>query len=211
EAPCVQRSAWNTILERGAANDRASTAGANGSTVADRVRVGLGRVFGLHESTAARIVAARADGPFASLADLADRVRASLPELESLIDAGALDGFGRTRTSLRLEARVLASGNAGRATSGRGAAPVGARVRAAAHRAPVLIGGGDAFLPPPVAPIATPELPEFADAERVRRECAATGLWFSGHPLDVLAPDGAARATVPAATLEAHTWRDVAI
>ena len=70
------------------------------------VRVGLGRVFGLAEATGERIVAARAERPFRTLADFMDRVRPTLPELESLILAGALDCTGRTRPSLLLEARV---------------------------------------------------------------------------------------------------------
>ena len=197
EAPCVQRSAWATTLERDAANDRASTARASGSPGAGRVRVGLGRVFGLHESTGTRIVAARAESAFESLADMVDRARPTLPELESLIDAGALDTLGRTRPSLRLEARVTAGAR-------RGPAPIlGVRAGAGTRRAPVLVGaGGDAFLPSPSAPVATPELPEFRLAERVRRECDATGLWFAAHPLDALLPPDAERGAVPAATLE---------
>src|SRR4029077_17669385 len=54
-APCVLRSAWDARLECGA------------------VRVGLSCVFGLAEARAARIVAARAERPFESLADFIDR------------------------------------------------------------------------------------------------------------------------------------------
>jgi DNA-directed DNA polymerase III PolC len=149
------------------------------------VRVGLSRVFGLHAATAERIVGARRDGAFASLADFVERARPSLPELESLILAGALDAFGRTRPSLLLEARA-----GGRAWSRAGVRP--------------------ALAPPPVAPVRSPELPEYAAAERVRHECAATGLWFSGHPLDAL-PPGVEAAAVPAARLERHGGRVTSI
>jgi error-prone DNA polymerase len=88
-APCVNASSWDTTLE-----------------ISRSVRVGLSRVFGLAEATGARIVAARGERPFASLADFTDRARATLPEVESLILAGALDRMGRTRASLLLEARV---------------------------------------------------------------------------------------------------------
>jgi DNA polymerase III alpha subunit len=147
--------------------------------------VGLSRVFGLHRATADRIVAARAERPFASLADLSERARPSLPELESLIIAGALDGLQRTRPSLLLEARAGARAW----TRPRGAMP------ALAH------ADGRDLAPPAVAPVAVPELPEFGAIERVRNECAATGLWFSGHPLDAL-PAEAGRGATLAASLE---------
>ena len=161
------------------------------------VRVGLGRVFGLAEATGARIVAARTERPFRTLADLVDRARPALPELESLILAGALDFTGRTRPSLLLEARL-------------GASP--ARRASAHERAPALVApDGTLLAPEPVSPVAAPELPEFDLAERVRGECRATGLWFSAHPLDVLVEARALRDTVPTAEIERHTGRRVAI
>ena len=42
---------------------------------------------------------------------------------------------------------------------------------------------GAAIMPEASAPIATPALPEFDPAERVRGELRSTGLWFSAHPL----------------------------
>lgn len=175
-APCVQRSAWDAVLEDG------------------RVRVGLGAVFGLAVATGARIVAER---PFASLADVVDRARATLPETESLIQAGALDWTGRSRPSLLLEARI-------------GPAPA-RRGPAAARRAPALAAGATTLLPAAVAPLAVPELPEFDPVGRVRGEIASTGLWFSGHPLDTLAPAAALAGTVPAAALAEHEGRDVEV
>ncbi|HEY6195728.1 MAG TPA: hypothetical protein VI504_11865, partial [Candidatus Eisenbacteria bacterium] len=77
-APCVERSGWDTTLERVR----------SGAGVARGVRVGLHRVQGLAHATGERIVTAR---PFASLADFADRVRPTPPELDALILAGALD------------------------------------------------------------------------------------------------------------------------
>ena len=187
-APCVNRSAWETTLETG------------------RVRVGLGRVFGLAEATGERIVAARAERPFRSLANFADRARPTLPELESLVLAGALDFTGRTRPSLLLEARV-------------GASPV--RQPRRVVRAPVLVTpDGAALAPEPVSPVTAPDLPEFDPAERVRGECRATGLWFSAHPLEVLVPERApgvrrpatgGPGAVPAAQVPAHVGRRVAV
>jgi len=164
------------------------------------VRVGLGRVFGLLEATGRRIVAARAERPFRTLADLVDRARPTLPELESLVLAGALDFTGRTRPSLLLEARV-------------GAASLH-RSRAAT-RAPAFVApNGTALVPEPVCPVAAPELPEFDPAERVRGERHATGLWFSAHPLDVfVAPHGRDDApdTVSCADIHTHAGRRIAL
>lgn len=63
-----------------------------------RVRLGLGLVAGLSAQAGARIVAARAQGPFAHLADLAQRARLERSELDRLAagDAlGTLAGHGR--------------------------------------------------------------------------------------------------------------------
>jgi DNA polymerase III alpha subunit len=192
-APHVNHSRWETTLECDRGRDPA-------------VRVGLGRVFGLAEATGERVVAARAGRPFRTLADLVDRVRPTLPELESLVFAGALDFTGRTRPALLLEARV-------------GASPL--RPSRPAPRAPALAASdGTALAPEPVSPVAVPDLPEFDLAERVRGECRATGLWFSAHPLDVLVPAHAldprrpgsgGPGTVPAAGLHAHAGRRVAL
>ena len=64
---------------------------------------------------------------------------------------------------------------------------------------PVLAGGGGSLESEPLPPIPVPEIPEFDPAACVRGECAATGLWFTAHPLDVLAapaPDAIAAASV---------------
>lgn len=190
-APCIARSQWASTLE-GAA-----------------VRVGLHRVAGLAEATGERLVASRAERAFASLADLADRVRPTPPELEALILAGALDALpgAPSRASLLLEARV----HAALATS------AGARGRRSpAHGAPALAGGDGAPLAPAaIAPRpggeALPQLPELPLAERVRGEFRATGLWFSGHPLEVLAPPLARSGAMPAREAERHAGRRVAV
>jgi len=159
-------------------------------------------VNGLAEAAGERIAAARAARPFGSLADLIDRARPTLPEIESLILAGALDVIGRSRPSLLLEARA------------------GARAWAAGTRAPARTvtarttgRAGAAMLleAEPVAAVPVPALPEFDLARRVRGEIGATGLWFSGHPLETMIPCEAARGTVPASSLPAHVGRRVAV
>jgi DNA polymerase III alpha subunit len=58
---------------------------------------------------------------------------------------------------------------------------------------------------------ALPELPELPIADRVRGEFASTGLWFSGHPLDTIAPLEAIDGTLPCDSLEDWIGRRVAI
>ena len=212
-APCVERSAWDTTLEdAGAFAASGRGRGGPGAPAARAVRVGLHRVAGLAHATAERIVAAR---PFASLADFADRARPTPPELDALILAGALDALGgpgvaRTRASMRLEARVH--------ESLAGALPARARVKPGAphpRAAGLAAADGSPLAPAASAPRpggdALPELPELPLADRVRGEFAATGLWFSAHPLDVLGPAEALRGCVDAAQLERHVGKCVAV
>ncbi|HEY6867603.1 MAG TPA: OB-fold nucleic acid binding domain-containing protein, partial [Candidatus Eisenbacteria bacterium] len=215
-APCVNASAWDTTLERDAPLERGDVPAradgrdplGSGRSIPGRptraVRIGLGRVAGLAAATGARIVAAREDGPdgpgrpFRGLADLGARVRPTLPELEALILAGALDFTGRTRPSLLLEARV--------------AHGVGARGRPAPAAARELVAPDGAPLAPEAAPpMELPALPEFTPAERVRGECRATGLWFSAHPLEVWVAPTARRGVTPAAALPGRAGCQAAV
>jgi DNA polymerase III alpha subunit len=45
----------------------------------------------------------------------------------------------------------------------------------------------------------------------VRGECRSTGLWFSGHPLEVFVPPGALRDATPAVALPERAGRRVAV
>jgi len=192
-APCVEFSQWDSTIEAVA-----------GTRV---VRVGLHRVQGLAETTGARIVAWR---PYASLADFVDRARPTPPELDALILAGALDSVGtprRTRASMRLEARVqeaVAHDVPTRARRGANPRVAGLRLADGTPLAPA------ARTPQPGGDV-VPELPELSLADRVRGEIAATGLWFSGHPLDVLAPPDALRRVTPATMIEKHIGRRVRV
>jgi len=189
--PCARASAWETTL-----------AGAPGP--GGVVRVGLHRVTGLSHATGTRLLAERAARPFAGLADLADRARPTPPELESLVLAGALDWTGRSRAALLLEARVGVALSA-RANGRR--APEGA----AALLSPAGVPLAPAAAPPRPGGEALPELPEFSVADRVRGEFAATGLWFSAHPLVAFGADDARRGCVGAGTLERHAGRRVTV
>jgi error-prone DNA polymerase len=179
--------------------------------VARAVRVGLHRVQGLTHTAGERIVASR---PFASLADFADRVRPTPPELDALILAGALDAVARagaanprTRASMRLEARVYEALSHQMTT----------RVRHTANprAAGLVLPDGQPFAPTAHAPRpggeAVPELPELPLADLVRGEFAATGLWFSAHPLDTLVPAAALAGCTSARTLERHVGKRVTV
>jgi DNA polymerase III alpha subunit len=58
---------------------------------------------------------------------------------------------------------------------------------------------------------AVPELLELPLADLVRGEHAATGMWFTAHPLDVLVSSDTLTDTVPAAALAAHVGRRVRV
>ena len=233
-APCVERSSWDTTLDGVHTTDAAdplppahehggARCASDDPTRSPRaVRVGLHRVQGLTHTTGERIVAAR---PFASVADFADRVRPTPPELDTLILAGALDAVSRTETlaraatgngtsapprtraSMRLEARVL------EALSHR----VTPRVRHTANprASGLVLPDGQPFAPTAHAPRpggeAVPELPELPLADLVRAEFAATGLWFSAHPLDTFVPPAALEGCTNANQLERHVGKRVTV
>ena len=71
------------------------------------LRLGLRLVSGFGEDAAARIVAARAAAPFASIADLARRARLDRGELEALARADAFRGLGRDRRAALWDAAAL--------------------------------------------------------------------------------------------------------
>jgi error-prone DNA polymerase len=81
----VQRSAWLCTVEEGEAGHRPA------------VRLGFRYVKGLRESAGHAIVAARAERPFQSIADLATRARLERDELGVLAGIGALAPLGVTR------------------------------------------------------------------------------------------------------------------
>lgn len=61
------------------------------------VRLGLVEVQGIGPADAERIVAARSERAFASMADVARRTGLDVAQMESLATAGAFDAFGLTR------------------------------------------------------------------------------------------------------------------
>ncbi|QRP45285.1 error-prone DNA polymerase [Amycolatopsis sp. FDAARGOS 1241] len=73
------------------------------------VRTGLGTVRLIGDEPAAKIVAERdAHGPYASMSDLARRVRLTAPQLEALATAGAFSAFGGDRRQALWSAGAVA-------------------------------------------------------------------------------------------------------
>jgi len=155
--PCVNRSEDQATLEP------------DGDPETGPVRLGLTLVRELSQATRTRLLRAReAGGPFGSLADFLARARPALVEAQNLIAAGALDGLGRTRASLRCEAQATHARYADAEDEG-----------AFAVRR---------------SPIAVPDLPEFEPARLRLLEWQALGVGVRAHPVELaapgLAPDG---------------------
>jgi DNA polymerase-3 subunit alpha len=129
----------------------------------------LAALKGVGTQAVESIVAARANGSFTDLADVAARINPRAINkrvLESLAAAGAFDGFEANR------ARVFAAVDAilGRAQHAHETASIGQSE---------LFGGGDKR-----EPIVLPNVEAWLPAERLRREYEAVGFFLSGHPLD---------------------------
>jgi error-prone DNA polymerase len=86
----VTKSRWTTELEDDAPPPAAPAVAAAPHAPPRAVRLGFGRISGLAEEAAQRIVAARADGPFASPEDLARRASLDAHALGLLARADAL-------------------------------------------------------------------------------------------------------------------------
>ena len=147
------------------------------------VRVGLARVKGLRSRSLAELVRARAERPFADVADLLARVPLSAAEAASLARAGALDGL----EPLREDARSFAH-----------EAVVAALERGeAAPRDP----------PPPPAPSAASR--RFSPLVRIRDETRAPGFFVTAHPMAVLRPEAERIGCLPSTALATRVGAEV--
>jgi DNA-directed DNA polymerase III PolC len=127
------------------------------------IRVPVTRLKGLSERTSDRMLAARKEGKFTSLADFFHRVRPLGEELEAMIRAGAFDSFGEPRTRQFWSAQYLL-----RTFGGSGHA-------------------GQSWLIPPADPASLPQIPvvEPTRQERLQSESDLFGFAISGHPLEL--------------------------
>jgi DNA polymerase-3 subunit alpha len=130
------------------------------------IRVPLMRVKGITTRTTDRLLAAREQGPFTSLADFFRRVAPAGEELEAMIRVGAFDEFGDTRTRQFWQAQHLVK------TYGHSMEP------------------NQGWLIPPPGLEQLPGLPlnEPTRLERLQGETELFGFAVSGHPLELF-PD----------------------
>ncbi len=141
------------------------------------VRLGLNRVSGLSEAAAQRLLAARAERPFADVEDLARRAALDARELSLLAQADALRGLAGHRH----RAAWAVAGIDTRAT------PLLAATRTQE----------------PLA-AAAPALPAPDAAQTTLADYRSTGLTLAQHPLALLRAELAAYRVLPAAVLQAY-------
>jgi DNA-directed DNA polymerase III PolC len=127
------------------------------------IRVPITRMKGLTDKTSDKILAARAQGSFTSLADFFHRVIPSSEELESMIRAGAFDEFGDKRTRQFWQAQYLLR------TFGSS------------------VGREQGWLIPPADPAKLPDLRvvEPTRKDQLQAETELFGFTASGHPLEL--------------------------
>ena len=152
----------------------------------DAIRVPLTRTKGLTDHTIQRLLAERARGPFASLADFHRRVKPLPEEMEAMIRAGGLDEFGQTRTQQFWETQYLQRTFGSTRESGQG------------------------WLLPPPSLERFPGVPlrEPTRRERLEAETELFGYAVSGHPLELFA-DVAWDTYCPVARLGEHVGETV--
>ena len=165
----------------------ANESGTDFTVVEGAIRFGLGAVRNVGEGAIAELIAKRSEARFESLADLCTRVdgrQVSRRVLESLIKAGALDGFGRR---VALLAGLDAALDYGQQM-------IQERVLG---QTSLFSSEGGAHMPPP----ALPDVPEPPMSQRLAQEKEAIGVYISGHPLADKANELARRTTTTIAGL----------
>jgi error-prone DNA polymerase len=172
------------------------------------VRLGLGYVLGVRADEVEALVAARdADGPFASLDDLASRAGAGRPALERLAWSGACDALAVPASTAAGDKRREVETGVGDRVLGPPPPPSSSARRIALWRlgiaAPAYGAGEDGTQM--ALPLNLPQAPELAPVEEwdaMIADYATTGLTVHRHPLRLLRPGLKARGTVTSADLE---------
>jgi error-prone DNA polymerase len=152
--PDVQWSGWESTLEGSAPGVPA------GEGEPPSVRVGLHQIRGLPRAVGETIAAARAGGPFGSVADLAHRAVLSRAWLARLAEAGALSSIDPERRSAVWKTLAIPDGSLKERDLFAGVAP----------REPEVT------------------LPGTSAAEEIAADYATTGLSTRGHPMAVMRP-----------------------
>ena len=164
-----------------------------------RVRFGLGAIRNVGEGAIESIIAGRTQRPFASLADLVDRIDLRLCNkrvIESLIAAGACDALGGHRKQL-MEGLEPALAEA----------QLRQQEREAGQES--LFGDGQdgrSGEDGRVVPRPLPEVPAWTEAERLAKEKEVIGFFISGHPLERYRSETELFGTRTTATL--HEWSE---
>jgi len=133
------------------------------------VRYALGALKGVGERAMEQLIEERANGPFKSLDDFADRVDPRLlnrRQIESLAGGGAFDAIAANRASVHAAAETIlahAASAADARISGQGG-----------------LFGGESN----VVPIRMPTAATWSLAERMAQEKESFGFYFSAHPID---------------------------
>ncbi len=138
------------------------------------IRFGLGAVRGVGSKAIDSVIAARAEGPFTSLADFCKRVQGQQVNkrvTESLIKCGAFESTGEARSRM-LEGLERICQWAGQ----------GSKVEVNTNQMGLFAPGAipKVNIPAP----ALPDVPEWDAKERLRAERETIGFYVSGHPLD---------------------------
>ena len=135
------------------------------------IRYGLGAIKGVGSRVADAIAELRKEsGDYTNLDDLCERLDSTVlnkTALESLVQAGAFDGMGRTRAG--------------------DAAQIEVALRAAATaREDRRRGQKMLFAPPPVESVSETDngVQEWPEHERLTREKESLGFYLSGHPFE---------------------------
>jgi len=162
----------------------------------DTIRFGLGAVRGVGGKAIEVILAVR-EQPFSSFSDFCRRVRGLVINkrvVESLIQCGAFDSLGVTRS------RLLAATDAMMAWAER-------TEREATSDQRSLFGGSAAGAalaePPPI-----PNVAEWSDKEMLKAEKDAIGIFLTGHPLDKFQRDLHRLANATTGTLASRNNQD---
>ncbi|HTK55485.1 MAG TPA: DNA polymerase III subunit alpha, partial [Gemmatimonadales bacterium] len=136
-----------------------------------RIRFGLGAVRNVGEGAIASIIAGRNEAPYRTLQEFVDLIDLRLCNkrvIESLIAAGACDGFGDRATLTAAVENVL------------GEAQLAQQEREAGQG--TLFGDAPTEHQPRSAPL--PEVKSWTEAERLVKEKEVLGFFISGHPLE---------------------------
>jgi error-prone DNA polymerase len=162
------------------------------------VRLGLGYVTGVRADEVAALVAARdADGPFASLDDLASRAGAGRPALDRLAWSGACDALAVGSGSIVGDPALAAGAPNASSTSARRIALWRLGIAAPAYGT----GEEGTQMALPLDLPQAPALAPMADWDAMIADYATTGLTVHRHPLRLLRPGLKARGAVRAADL----------